>query len=128
MIRTSRPGFVPYPETFARDGNRSLLHHQEKRGEFETRSLFFGRGELDLFAPEPKAEHAPAGDDRHRNVTDHAEAEMEDVIERGVRPRPELVAAAVAERVDETLRLVLVFSAQNGEQHFPRRSHKGECA
>src|SRR5262249_53786048 len=45
-------------------------------------------------------------------------------METTVRPRPQLVADAIAERVGDALDLVFVLPFQNCEQNFPRRAHQ----
>src|SRR5438128_5917748 len=89
------------------------------------RHLFFR--EHALFAPEPNPERTPTGNNRHGNVTDCAEAETHS-LHAAIRPSPELIAAPIAKRIDETLGLVFIFAAQNGEQHFTRRPHECKCA
>src|SRR2546430_17446380 len=64
--------------------------------------LFFR--EHALFAPEPTPERTPTGNNRHGNVTDCAEAETHS-LHAAIRPGPELIAAPIAKRIDETLGL-----------------------
>src|SRR5690348_13726250 len=58
-----------------------------------------------LTTTEPDAEHEPAHAHGNGGIRDAGEAEPERT-EAGVRPRGELIAAAIDERLDETLRLV----------------------
>src|ERR671930_1971693 len=80
-----------------------------------------------LFASKPNAERAPPSHNRHRDVTDRAQTETER-LHPAIRPRSKLVAAAITERIDETLGFVLILARQNREQYFTRGSHERERA
>src|SRR5438552_5486856 len=83
--------------------------------------------ELSLFSAEPNPECAPTGNDWHGDVTNRAQTKAE-MLHAAIRPRAELIAAAITESINETFRLVFVLAPQNGEQYLTRRPHEREGA
>src|SRR5205823_12959069 len=75
--------------------------------------LALSQSERALLTSKPNAEQTPTGHDGYGNVTNGAQIKTKG-LQAAIR-HAELVAAPIAKGIDETLRFVFVFAAQNGE-------------
>src|SRR5262249_1835493 len=82
-------------------------------------------GQHALFAAEPHTHHEPNRDNRKSDKTDSAQSQSESV-ESAIRPCANLIAHTVRKSVDHTFGFVFVFTPQNREQYFARRTHERE--